>query len=127
MQLFDYLNTIRNAPTWRSEDDWIFQFAILFQIIRGMLYGIVLLLIRDSFLNKKLAWLRLWAIVTILCLFNTSSPAPGSIEGFIYLTPSNEPLIFRLGGMLEILMQTLLFSVMITFKIPRKKAANLTD
>ena len=55
----------------------------------------------------------------ILGIFNTPGTAPGSIEGFIYLLPSNEPLSLQIGGMLEILIQTLIFSIIVIFK--RKK------
>jgi hypothetical protein len=117
MQIFDYMSFIQNDPAWRSmEDDWIIRFVFLFQIVRGVLFGIVLLLMKDCFIDKKLGWLKLWAVIAILCIFNTSGTCPGSIEGFVYLVPSDEPLRVKLGGMLEILTQTLLFSLIVTFK-----------
>jgi hypothetical protein len=120
MQIFDYMSFIQNNTAWRSlEDDWIIGLALLFQIVRGALFGVVLLLMKDCFMDKKLGWLKLWAIIAILCLFNTSSPCPGSIEGFVYLVPPDEPLRIKLGGMLEILTQTLLFSLIVTFKRPK--------
>ena len=85
------------------------------QIIRGFLLGIVIWWIKDSIIGKKLAWLKLWAILVILGIFNTYGPAHGSIEGFIYLDP------VRLEGMpgnalfsmLEVLAQPLVFSVIV--------------
>jgi len=122
MQIFDYMSFIQNDAAWRTvEDDWIIRLALLFQIVRGALFGVVLLLMKDCFIDKKLGWLRLWAIIAILCIFNTSSTCPGSIEGFVYLVPSDEPLRVKLGGMLEILTQTLLFSLIVTFKRRKKE------
>ena len=121
MQIFDYMNFTQNDVSWRKlEDDWIIRLAPLFQIIRGVLFGVVLLLIKDCFMNKKLGWLKLWTIIATLCIFNTSSTCPGSIEGFVYLIPSDEPFRVKLGGTLEILTQTLLFSLIVTLKRPRK-------
>jgi len=88
---------------------------LLGQIVRGFLLGIVIWWIKDSIIGKKLAWLKLWAILIILGIFNTYGPAHGSIEGFIYLDPA------RLEGMpgnalfsmLEVLAQPLLFSIIV--------------
>ena len=93
------------------------------QIIRGLLLGIVIWWIRDSIIDKKLAWLKLWAILVILGIFNTYGPAHGSIEGFIYLDlvrlegmPGN-----ALWSMLEVLAQPLLFSIIVTYQRNKKR------
>lgn len=117
-QIFGYQNSLSDAGM-RDMNSIIVGLSPLFQIIRGLLFAIVLLMIRDVFMNKKYGWLKLWIILIILGIFNTPGPAPGSIEGFIYLLPSNELLNLQIGGMLEILIQTLTFSIIITFK--RKK------
>lgn len=96
------------------------------QIVRGILYGAILLLFRDSFLEKPHAWLRLWAVVAGLGIICPSSPAPASIEGVIY---SQLPWEFHLKIAPEILTQTLLFSIWTTsrvkLKIPEKIKAPL--
>lgn len=117
-QIFGYQNSLSGAGM-RDMNSIIVGLAPLFQIIRGLLFAIVLWMIRDVFMNKKYGWLKLWIILIILGIFNTPGTAPGSIEGFIYLLPSNEPLSLQIGGMLEILIQTLIFSIIVTFK--RKK------
>ncbi len=81
------------------------------QVIRGVIFGFVLLLFKDSVFGKPMAWLRLWAIVATLGIINTPGPAPFSIEGIIY---TQLPLEFHLKGAPEILCQTLLFSIFIT-------------
>ncbi|WP_297994478.1 hypothetical protein [uncultured Clostridium sp.] len=117
-QIFSYQNSLSDAGM-RDMNSIIVGLAPVFQIIRGLLFAIVLWMIRDVFMNKKYGWLKLWIILIILGIFNTPGTAPGSIEGFIYLLPSNEPLSLQIGGMLEILIQTLTFSIIVNFK--RKK------
>ena len=117
-QIFGYQNSLSDAGM-RDMNSIIVGLAPLFQIIRGLLFAIVLWMIRDVFMNKKYGWLKLWIILIIVGIFNTPGTAPGSIEGFIYLLPSNEPLSLQIGGMLEILIQTLIFSIIVIFK--RKK------
>lgn len=81
----------------------------LVQVIRGVLYGIVLLFIKDYFVGKY-GWLKLWAFIVIIGIVNTPAPAPFSIEGIIY---TQLPLEFQFKGAPEILVQTLLFSYFI--------------
>lgn len=76
------------------------------QVVRGALFGIVLLFIKDFFVEKY-GWLKLWALIVVIGIVNTPAPAPFSIEGFIY---TQLPLEFQFKGAPEILVQTLLFS-----------------
>jgi hypothetical protein len=46
------------------------------QLIRGILLGIVIWWIKDSILGKKLAWLKLWAILVIVGIIAVYGPAP---------------------------------------------------
>jgi len=103
--------------------------AVLFgQIIRGLLLGIVIWWIKDSIIGKKLAWLKLWAILVILGIFNTYGPAQGSIQGIIYLAPIEDLPVSASLGILEIMAQPLLFSIIVCInwkelknKISKKK------
>jgi hypothetical protein len=78
----------------------------LVQIVRGTLFGFVLLLAKDFF-TSKYGWLKLWIFILVIGIINTPAPAPFSIEGIIY---THLPLEFQLKGAPEILIQTLLFS-----------------
>ncbi len=91
---------------------------MLGQIVRGILLGIVVWWIKESIIGKKLAWLKLWAILVILGIVSTYAPAPGSIEGFIYLAPVDVPVNI-VSSIFEVLLQPLLFSIIVTFQ--RKK------
>ncbi len=112
-QIFSYQNSLSDAGM-RDMDSLIVGLAPLFQIVRGLLFAIVLWLIRDVFCGKRYGWLKVWTILIILGIFNTPGTAPGSIEGFIYLLPTDEPLSLQIGGLLEIVLQTLIFSILVT-------------
>lgn len=90
----------------------------LVQVIRGILFGIILLLFKDSFIGKRYGWLKLWALIAIIGIINTPAPAPFSIEGIVY---TKLPLEFHLKGAPEILIQTLLFSYLIAKPLKKKK------
>ena len=95
----------------------------LVQVIRGLLFGVVLLLFKDTFMGKKYGWLKLWAILSIIGIINTPGPAPFSIEGIVY---TKLPLEFHLKGAPEILIQTLLFSYLLA-KPENKKIKFIED
>lgn len=91
------------------------------QIIRGILIGAVLLILKDNVLQKKHSWLYLWILFAGLGIICTPAAAPASIEGLVY---SQLPLEFHLKTAPELLVQTLLFSLWVTggfrFRIPQK-------
>ena len=89
------------------------------QVVRGLLFGLILLLLKDSIIGKKYGWLKLWAIIVGIGIINTPGPTPCSIEGIIY---TQLPLEFHIKAAPEILLQTLLFSLFVAnpgnFKFP---------
>ena len=96
---------------------------VIGQLVRGILFGVAIWWIRDCVVGKKLGWLKLWGILVILGIFNTYGPNMGSIEGMIYLdlskyggVPVNGLLSF-----LEITVQPLLFSIIVTFQRKKKE------
>lgn len=110
MMLFDYQSSVEQIGM-RDTNSLIVMLAPLFQIFRGFLFGIVLWIIRDVFLSKKNGWLMIWIIILILGVFNTPATAPCSIEYFIYCEPVSGTLKITFGGLIEILIQTCLFSI----------------
>ena len=90
----------------------------LVQVIRGILFGIALLLIKDTFMATKYGWLKLWILLSVIGIINTPAPAPFSIEGIVY---TKLPLEFHLKGAPEILVQTLLFSYLLAKPASKKK------
>ena len=114
MTLFNYQSSV-TAIGMRNTDDLMVQMAPLFQIARGALFALVLWLLRPAFMERKHGWLVVWATVAIAGIFNTPATSPGSIEALIYLEPAGEPLNTSVGGTVEILAQTLLFSAAATW------------
>lgn len=121
MLLFDYQSTLSHAGM-RDTNSLIVGLSPVFQIVRGVLFGIVLWLFKNSFINSKNGWLLIWVMIVIVGIFNTPSTAPGSIEYFIYYEPVSELWNLDIGGMLEILTQTFIFSTISFYVVkPRTK------
>ncbi len=79
------------------------------QVVRGVLFGLVLLPFRRS-LDTRLGWLWLWLLVVVIGIVSTPAASPSSLEGLVY---SQIPLWYHLFGLPEILVQTLVFSVLV--------------
>jgi len=94
---------------------WIMAGPFL-QPIRGILFAIGIWPIREIILYKKNGWLVLWGIIVIFGILSTPAAAPCSVEGILY---TQLPLWFHLIGLPEILLQTLLFSILLTYWIKR--------
>jgi len=81
------------------------------QVIRGLIFAVVLYPFRSVFLSGGRGWLRLWGLLVGLAIFSTAGAAPGSVEGMIY---TKIPLGSQLIGLPEVLLQTLAFSLLLT-------------
>ena len=114
MTLFDYQSALEVTEGMRDTNSTIVMLAPVFQIGRGILFGIALWLFRSAFAGKKHGWLILWTILLVIGIFNTPATSPGSIEELIYCVPSAVSWNLDFGGMLEILSQTLLFSIFVS-------------
>ena len=86
----------------------------LIQIIRGLLFALVLLPFRQFLKANKNGWLLLWSVFLVFGIINTPAASPASIEGIIY---TKLPLWFHLIGMSEIVLQTLVFSLLVHRKL----------
>ena len=88
--------------------------GLLIQIIRGLLFALVLLPFRQFLKANKNGWLLLWSVFLVFGIINTPAASPASIEGIIY---TKLPLWFHLIGMPEIVLQTLVFSLLVHRKL----------
>ena len=91
-----------------------------FQFIRGIIFSIALWPFKETFLNTSYGWLKLWGLLVGLSILSTTAAAPGSIEGFIYTTI---PIKKQVIGYLEVIPQTLLFSLMVYYWYKKPKKA----
>jgi len=90
----------------RQTDHPLVMAGVLFQPIRGFLFGIVFWLLKDI-LFTKYGWLKAWIMLMIVGIFSTFGAAPGSVEGFIYTII---PVKSQLGGLIEIICQSFLLA-----------------
>jgi hypothetical protein len=97
----------------------------LFQPLRGVLFGIVFYLLRETFFHRPRGYLVLWVTLMIVGIANTFGPAPGSIEGAIYTVL---PGGFQFRGLPEVILQTFFLSWLVCYWVrhPEKRWLNWT-
>jgi hypothetical protein len=79
----------------------------LFQVVRGLLFGLVFYALRDVVFARKKGWLTLWLMLLVVGVFSPFGPAPSSIEGMFYTTL---PMWFHFIGLPEVIIQSLLLA-----------------
>ena len=82
----------------------------LFQPIRGVIIAGALHPLRRVVFGQRRGWLTLWWLLLALGVLSTYGPAPGSVEGMIYTII---PLRAQILGLWEVLLQSILFSVVL--------------
>lgn len=92
----------------------------LFQIIRGLLFGLIFYTLRDIYFKKKNGWLTIWLMLVVIGIVSPFGPSPSSIEGLLY---TNIPLHFHLIGLPEVAVQSLLLALLTHYWVchPEKK------
>lgn len=107
----------------RSIDDPLVLAGVLFQPLRGLIFALVFYPFREMLFGKKLGWLNMWWALVGLGILSTFGPPPGSIEGMIY---TRIPIADQLTGLLEVVPQSLLLSLLLTYWVanPAKKWLN---
>jgi hypothetical protein len=101
-----FLQTMLSAFMRPTDSPWVAAGPSL-QIIRGILFALVLWPVREFFLNTNRGWFKLWLIFLGFAVLGTAGPSPGSIEGLIY---TKLPISYHLLGLPEVIFQTLMFS-----------------
>ena len=91
----------------RQLDDPLVRAGVLFQPLRGLLFGAVFYALRSVLFRPKDGWLIMWMLLVFVGIFSTFGPAPASIEGLVYLTI---PWRDQLGGISEIMIQSFVFA-----------------
>jgi len=84
--------------------------ALLFQPIRGAMFGIAFVILRQPFLNDRGGWLTLWIVLILLSILSSFGPNTTSIEGMLF---TKIPLRIHLVGLPEILLQSFLLSFVV--------------
>lgn len=121
--LFDYATTFtdpRLGGFLRPTDAPIVAAGPAFQVVRGLMFGLVFYLLREPLFAQPRGWLTLWLMLVVVGIFATFGPAPGSVEGLIYTTL---PVGLQLGGLIEVIGQALLLSTVLFYWVnhPEKR------
>ncbi len=97
----------------------------LFQPVRGVIFALALYPLRNVLFAERRGWLTLWWLLLALGVLSTFGPAPGSVEGLIYTII---PPLAQILGLGEVLLQSLLFSVLLFYWVnhPGKRWLNWT-
>jgi len=107
----------------RATSDRLVMAGPLFQPIRGVIFALALYPLRRVVFAERRGWLILWWLLLALGVLATFGPAPGSVEGLIYtIVPPRAQML----GLWEVLLQSLLFSVVLFYWVnhPGKRSMN---
>lgn len=112
--------TIFNYPRLFAETEMRFimrqmshplvRLGVIFQPLRGVIFGIVFFILRHSFFTESSGWLLMWIVLVCLGVLSTFGPTPASIEGIIF---TKLPLRIHLVGLPELLLQSFLLSFVV--------------
>ena len=123
LSLFDYAGRFADptvANFMRQTNDPLVASGPLFQVVRGLLFGIAFYPLREIVFARKTGWLMLWLVLVVVGILAPFGAAPSSIEGMIYTIL---PLSFHLIGLPEVVIQALLLAFLSHYWInhPEKK------
>lgn len=107
----------------RATSDPLVAAGPLFQPIRGLLFAAVFFPLQDAFFHRRNGWALMWLTLVVIGVLSTFGPAPGSIEGLIYTTI---PLGTQLIGLPEVILQSLLLSVILCYWVNEGKNERLS-
>lgn len=123
-RIFNYRATLADpGSNFRSADDVLVRAGVLFQPIRGVLFGVVFYLLRGVLFAQPNGWLVMWIMLVLVGILSTFATAPGSVEGFIYTTATSRE---NWGGSIEVLVQSLLLSVVTFYWVTNPEAEWVT-
>ena len=120
--LGDYEKTFAEPPLsyfMRPTSDPLIMAGPLFQPVRGLVFALAFYPLREVLFHRPRGWLVLWWLLVALGVLSTFGPAPGSIEGLIYTIV---PPVAQVLGLWEVLLQSLLFSLVLVYWVNHPSA-----
>jgi hypothetical protein len=108
--LLDYTSKYADpsvANLMRQTSDPLVAGGPLFQVLRGVLFGLVFYALREIVIVRKNGWLVLWLVLVIVGIISPFGAAPSSIEGMVY---THLPMWFHIAGLPEVLIQAFLLA-----------------
>jgi len=97
---YEYLFLTEPLSFMRPTSDPIIPLGATLQLLRGIIYGLVLYPLRKAFFEEDKGYLKLGLVFLGLTVLGTFGPAPGSFDGYIF---TNFPLAINLLGYPEAL------------------------
>ena len=115
MNIFNYKDVFTSgnlSSFMKPTDSAVVALGPSLQILRGLIFALVLWPFKAIFLNEKYGWRKLWMLFIGLSILSTFGPALGSIDGMIYTTiPIRQQLLF----LPELILQSFLLSFLICY------------
>ncbi len=109
MNYQDVFETNDAFSNFRPLDSPIVRAAVLIQILRGLMFALILYPFRTIIVESKWGWLMLFAVLYGFTCLGAINATPGSIEGLIYTETS---LKDHMVGMPEVIVQSLGISLL---------------
>lgn len=111
------------ASFMRQTDHPLVMAGPFFQIMRGLLFGIVFYALRQSIFPHKSGWLTLWLVLVVVGILAPFGAAPSSMEGMIYTVL---PVWFHIVNAPELIIQSGLLAFLTHYWInhPEKLGLN---
>jgi len=108
------------ANLMRQTNDPLVAGGPLFQVLRGILFGLTFYPLREIVFARKHGWLILWLVLVVVGILSPFGPSPSSIEGMLYTIL---PMWFHIIGLPEVVIQALLLAFLSHYWInhPEKK------
>ena len=121
--LLDYAGKFADptvANLMRQTNDPLVAGGTLFQVLRGILFGIAFYLLREIVFDRRNGWLILWLVLLIVGILSPFGASPGFIEGMVYTIL---PMWFHVAGLPEVIIQAFLLAFFSCYWInhPEKK------
>lgn len=91
---------------------------LLKKVLKGFIYGGVLFIIKDSYVEKSYGYVRIFFVIMALGLINIKEFSLYTLDSFY----SSVPIGFKVKGILEIALETIIFSFLIA--MPKSKDKN---
>jgi len=111
--IFDYPHLFAQTELryiMRPTSHPLVRLGLLFQPLRGVIFGIAFVILRDSFFANSNGWLLMWIVLICLSVLSSFGPTTTSVEGMLF---TRLPFRIHLIGLPEVLLQSFLLSFVV--------------
>lgn len=84
-------------------------FNLLKNLLKGIIYGGILFIIKDSYIDKKYGYIRIFLVIMVLGLINIKEFSFYTLDSFY----NNVSVGFKIRGVLEVALETIIFSFLV--------------